>query len=71
MGISPHTVAGISGHSSSRVGDAQDQVKHGVGSPAIMQVGGWKSPAMVARYSVTLEAMNSGSAKLAMLQERG
>lgn len=54
-GIAPKLVASISGHSS-RVGAAQDQVRHGVELPAVMQAGGWSSPAMVARYSAKLEA---------------
>jgi integrase len=69
-GINPELVAGISGHSS-RVGAAQDQVRFGVELPAVMQAGGWKSPAMVARYSAKIEARRGGSAKLAMLQNRG
>jgi integrase len=69
-GINPEMVAGISGHSS-RVGAAQDQVRFGVELPAVMQAGGWKSPAMVARYSAKIEARRGGAAKLAMLQNRG
>lgn len=68
-GISPELVAAISGHSS-RVGAAQDQVRHGVELPAVMQAGGWTSPAMVARYSAKLEARRGGAAKLALLQNR-
>ncbi len=68
-GIAPQTVASISGHSS-RVGAAQDQVRFGVELPAVMQAGGWKSPAMVARYSAKLDARRGGAAKLAMLQNR-
>ena len=37
----------------------------------MMQSGGWKSPTMVARYSGKLDARRGGSAKLAMLQNRG
>ena len=68
--IDPQLVVTISGHSS-RVGAAQDQVRFGVELPAVMQAGGWKSPTMVARYSAKLEARRGGSAKLAMLQNRG
>jgi integrase len=40
----------ISGHSS-RVGAAQDMVRHGVELPAIMQAGGWRTAEMVSRYT--------------------
>ncbi len=69
-GLDAAVVAAISGHSS-RVGAAQDQVRHGVELPAVMQAGGWTTPAMVARYSARLEARRSGAAKLALLQNRG
>ena len=69
-GLAPSVVAAVSGHSS-RVGAAQDQVRHGVELPAVMQAGGWTTPAMVARYSARLEARRSGAAKLALLQNRG
>jgi hypothetical protein len=68
-GIAPALIAEISGHSS-RVGAAQDQVRHGVELPAVMQAGGWTSPTMVARYSAKLEARRGGAAKLALLQNR-
>lgn len=68
-GIAPALVSEISGHSS-RVGAAQDQVRHGVELPAVMQAGGWTSPTMVARYSAKLEARRGGAAKLALLQNR-
>ena len=68
-GIASELVASISGHSS-RVGAAQDQVRHGVELPAVMQAGGWASPVMVARYSAKLEARRGGAAKLALLQNR-
>ncbi len=68
-GLDAAVVAAISGHSS-RVGAAQDQVRHGVELPAVMQAGGWTTPAMVARYSARLEARRSGAAKLALLQNR-
>ena len=68
-GMEASVVAAISGHSS-RVGAAQDQVRHGVELPAVMQAGGWTTPAMVARYSARLDARRSGAAKLALLQNR-
>jgi integrase len=68
-GLEAGLVAAISGHSS-RVGAAQDQVRYGVELPAVMQSGGWKSPAMVARYTARLDARRGGAAKLAMLQNR-
>lgn len=67
-GLSIEEAAGISGHSS-RVGAAQDMVRHGVDLPAIMQAGGWRSPGMVARYTRRIEARRSGAVKLAVLQE--
>lgn len=68
-GLSVEETASISGHSS-RVGAAQDMVRHGVDLPAIMQAGGWRSPEMVARYARRIEARRSGAAKLAVLQDR-
>lgn len=68
-GLSAEEAAGISGHSS-RVGAAQDMVRHGVDLPAIMQAGGWRSAGMVGRYTRRIEARRSGAAKLAMLQDR-
>ena len=47
------------------------QVRFGVGLPAVMQSGGWKSPTMVAKYSAKLDARRGGAEKLAMLQNRG
>lgn len=69
-GLDSATVAGTSGHSS-RVGAAQDMVRHGVELPAVMQAGGWTTPTMVARYTAKLDARRSGAAKLAVLQNRG
>ncbi len=68
-GLAPEEAARVSGHSS-RVGAAQDMVKHGVELPAVMQAGGWRTPEMVAWYTRLLDARRSGSAKLAMLQNR-
>jgi len=36
----------------------------------VMQAGGWKSPAMVARYTEHLQARRGAMAKLAALQDR-
>ncbi len=69
-GVDPAVVARISGHSS-RVGAAQDMVRHGVELPAVMQAGGWKTAEMVSRYTAKLDARRSGAAKLATLQNRG
>ena len=68
-GVTPEEVVCVSGHSS-RVGAAQDMVRHGVELPAVMQAGGWRTPEMVARYTRRLDARRSGAAKLAMLQKR-
>ena len=63
------TVERISGHST-RVGAAQDMVAFGIGMPAILQAGRWKTPAMVNRYGERLLASRSGAAQLARLQGR-
>ena len=59
----------ISGHST-RVGAAQDMAADRIELAAIMQSGGWKSPAMVARYTARQDARRSGAAKLAKKQKR-
>ena len=66
-GVDP---AGLSGHST-RVGAAQDMIGAGLEIGEVMQAGGWKSPAMVARYSERLLARRGGAAKLAARQGRG
>lgn len=68
-GIPPQDVQRISGHSS-RVGAAQDMVRHGVELPAVMQAGGWRTAEMVGRYTRRLDARRSGAAKLAVMQNR-
>ena len=62
-------VESISGHSP-RVGSAQDMIACGIGLPAILQAGRWKSTAMVQRYGERLLARNSGAAQLAEHQHR-
>ena len=69
-GVSAEEATRISGHSS-RVGAAQDMVRHGVELPAVMQAGGWRTAEMVSRYTARLDARRSGAAKLAVLQNRG
>ncbi|WP_158089264.1 site-specific integrase [Magnetofaba australis] len=61
--------AQISGHSC-RVGAAQDMVNVGLGLPDVMQAGGWKTPAMVARYTERQAAQRGAARKLATLQNR-
>src|SRR4029078_12559931 len=61
--------AGVSGHST-RVGAAQDMIALGLELPEIMQAGGWKSPAMPARYGDRLLARRGAPAKLAQAQGR-
>lgn len=68
-GLTTEEAARVSGHSS-RVGAAQDMVRYGVELPAVMQAGGWRTPQMVAQYTRRLDARRSGSAKLAVLQNR-
>ena len=48
-GVPAQMVRRLSGHSP-RVGAAQDMIASGIGTPAIMQAGRWKSAAMVQRY---------------------
>lgn len=62
-------VDGISAHST-RVGMAQDQASSGCTLVEIMQSGGWKTAAMVGRYTERLNVKRSGSAKLAQMQGR-
>ena len=45
-------------------------IASGIGLPAVLQAGRWKSPTMVNRYGERLLARESGSAQLAKLQER-
>jgi hypothetical protein len=49
IGLSPEDVAQFSGHSM-RVGAAQDLLKIGFDTAAIMRSGGWKSVNVLARY---------------------
>ena len=60
---------GLSGHSA-RVGAAQDMVAAGIGLPAILHAGRWKSTAMVNRYGERLLVRRSGAAQLARVQKR-
>ena len=59
----------ISGHST-RIGKAQDCVAAGIGVAAIMRDGGWKTEAMVARYTEHLRLNESASAQLTAMQGR-
>ena len=62
-------VGGLSGHSA-RVGAAQDMIASGIGLPAILQAGRWKSAAMVSRYGERLLASRGAAAQLAWMQGR-
>ena len=68
-GVDPEIVDQLSGHSS-RVGAAQDLVAADLGVAEVMQAGGWKSPAMVARYTEHLQARRGAMSKLAAQQGR-
>ncbi len=68
-GLPAPIVQRLSGHSS-RVGAAQDMIASGIGIPAIMQAGRWKSASMVQRYGERLLAKRNGAAQLARLQKR-
>ena len=69
-GLPEQIVRRLSGHSP-RVGAAQDMIAKGIGIPAIMQAGRWKSAQMVQRYGERLLAKRNGAAQLARLQKRG
>ena len=69
-GLPGEVVGEISGHST-RVGATQDMVAAGIGMPAIMDSGRWKTTKMVHRYGERLLARRSGAAQLARLQQRG
>ena len=60
---------GLSGHSA-RVGAVQDMIASGIGLPAILQAGRWKSAAMVSRYGERLLASRGAAAQLARMQGR-
>ena len=69
-GLPAQIVRRLSGHSP-RVGAAQDMIASGIGIPAIMQAGRWKSAQMVQCYGARLLAQRNGAAQLARLQKRG
>ena len=68
-GLPAQVVEHISGHST-RVGATQDMVASGIGMPAILHAGRWKTTRMVHRYGERLLAQRSGAAQLARLQQR-
>jgi hypothetical protein len=45
-------------------------VERGIGLPAVMQAGGWKTASMVSRYTAKIEASRGGAAQIAMAQGR-
>ncbi len=67
--VNAETVARLSGHST-RIGLAQDLAADRIELAAIMQAGGWKTPAMVARYTERQTARRSAAARLAESQGR-
>ncbi len=68
-GLPDNVADRLSGHSA-RVGATQDMIATGIGLPAILQAGRWKSTAMVHRYGDRLLARRSGAAQLARAQGR-
>ena len=68
-GLSEDLVDELSSHST-RVGAVQDMIASGIGMPAILQAGRWKSTAMVHRYGERLLTRRSGAAQLARMQDR-
>ncbi|MDE0410447.1 MAG: tyrosine-type recombinase/integrase [Alphaproteobacteria bacterium] len=69
-GLPAELAEALSGHST-RVGAAQDMVAAGIGLPAILQAGRWKSTAMVNRYGERLLTRKGAAAQLARIQGRG
>jgi integrase len=63
IGIPSAEVAKIAGHST-RIGGAHDLISGGYDLAAIMQAGGWTSPAMPARYTRELRVKNNAMAQL-------
>ena len=64
-GLSAADTARISGHST-RVGAAQDMLRHGETLlPAIMQAGRWKTAEMVGRYTAKQGARQSAAVRVA------
>lgn len=55
---------------STRIGAAIDQLQARETTARIMQAGGWKSPVMVARYTMQADTANSAAAGLARKQGR-
>ena len=68
-GLPAEVAQALSGHSA-RIGATQDMIAGGIGLPAILQAGRWKTTAMVNRYGERLLARRSGTAQLARLQQR-
>jgi integrase/recombinase XerD len=62
-GVNAETTRRLSGHSM-RVGAALDMVENGIDLVPIMHAGGWKSPAMVLRYTQQIDLAKSGMARL-------
>ena len=62
-GVNAETIRRLSGHSM-RVGAALDMVENGIDLVPIMHAGGWKSPAMVLRYTQQIDLAKSGMARL-------
>jgi integrase len=67
--LSAKETAGISGHST-RVGAAQDMVRHDISMAGIMQAGRWKGAEMVGRYTRELSVRRGAVAKLAERREQ-
>ena len=68
-GLPDDVADALAGHST-RVGAVQDMIACGIGMPAILQSGGWKTTRMVQRYGERLLARRSGAAQLAERQKR-
>lgn len=66
-GLTAAEIADISGHST-RVGAAQDMVRHDIDMAGVMQAARWKSPEMLARYTRRLNAARGAVAKVAKMR---
>lgn len=55
-------IKGLSGHSG-RVGMAVELVRRGASTTSVQQAGGWKDPAMVARYARSVQAEDGAVAR--------
>lgn len=68
-GVSAKPGEAFSGHST-RVGGASDLISYGADMAGAMQVGRWKSTAMLARYTARTNARRGAAAKVAAARKK-